>query len=166
MDEYTLEIERGYSVICDYCIDFIKPKIEPPYIDIGCNAGWLLSEVAGGHGVELSKPLAEIAAHKGLTIFNCDATFIPVDDGKYRTVILISVLEQCYNWKDVLKEAIRVSNNKVIGINPIPDMSQWGRIGGWVNSVIPPYYLIKSFEQYRVTVEKLDHAKYYFEIIK
>jgi len=50
-------------------------------------------------------------------------------------------------------EAKRVGR-RVIGINPYPG-SPWGKIGGWVKSVIPPEFKY---------VERFDKDRYYFEI--
>jgi ubiquinone/menaquinone biosynthesis C-methylase UbiE len=87
---------------------------------------------------------------------------LPFEDKTFDTVVLSCVLEQCDDWEKVLIEALRVCKEKVIGINPIPEKSPWGFVGGWVKSVIKPDYL-KSF--YGATIQYPDIAgKYYFEI--
>lgn len=165
--EYNIQIERGHSEIADYCTDYIKKKITGEYLDIGCNTGLLLSEVPGGIGVEQSEQLYKKAIEKGLEVYHASGDKLPFYAGSFDTVVINSVLEQCHDWKAVLKEAIRVTRHKVIGINPIPG-SQWGKVGGWVKSVIEPTFILydSDFEEYNGAVHFIGHDKYYFELVK
>ena len=168
MEEYRLEIKRGHTDICDYCMDIIKPHIEPPYLDIGCNSGWLLSEIQGGYGIDQSNYLIDIAKSKGYNVACCSAESIPAADGIFTTSVLINILEQCQDWRQVLKEAIRMSNKIIIGINPIPDKSPWGREGGWVRSIISTDDMVKFCEEVGVMAEiqEIEHDKYFFKLTK
>jgi SAM-dependent methyltransferase len=151
---YNVKIERGHTPVNDKIIDFLKPRIHGSYIDIGCNTGWLLSEVSGGVGVEQSRELVEKATAKGLTVYQASAENLPVFLEKFDTAILSCVLEQCEDWERVLGEAQNVAH-RVIGINPYPG-SPWGKVGGWVKSVIPPEYFTHT--------EPIDLDRYYFEL--
>lgn len=167
MSEYTLEIERGHSKICDFCIDFIKPHIHGSFLDVGCNAGWLLSEMPDGVGLDASKHLVNRCHEKGLNAIHGYAYELPFNDNNFDTVVIINTLEQIMAWEVALLEAIRVAKERVIGINPMPGKSQWGYVGGHVESVIPPSeieLLVSSVHQ--VNIFELEHGKYYFEILK
>lgn len=147
---YNCVIERGHSEINDRIIDFLKTKIQGRYLDVGANTGWLLREVPGGIGIDNSPLMVEMS--KGSVVLG-EAENIPFKDKEFDTVVLSCVLEQCDDWEKALKEAQRVGN-RVIGINPYPG-SRWGKIGGWVKSIIDP----GNFK----TVEKFDEERYYFE---
>jgi len=151
---YDVIIERGHSEINDRIIDFLKPKIQGRYLDVGCNTGWLLEEVPNGVGVEPSAPLVKRATNKGLNVIEGSGEKLPFEEKEFDTVVLSCVLEQCEDWRKVLKECRRVGK-RVIGINPYPG-SPWGIKGGWVKSIIQPYEFI--------TTERLDSDRYYFEI--
>jgi hypothetical protein len=77
---------------------------------------------------------------------------LPFKDKEFDTVVLSCVLEQCEMPQEALQEAMRVGK-RVIGINPYPG-SRWGKIGGWVKSVIKPNFKY---------IEKIDDERYYFE---
>ena len=75
-----------------------------------------------------------------------------------KSEVLISV--RSFRYPDYVSELQKFFNFHII--NPIPEKSPWGFVGGWVKSVIKPDYL-KSF--YGATIQYPDIAgKYYFEI--
>jgi SAM-dependent methyltransferase len=165
-NQYFVDIIRGHSDQNDYIIDFLKPRIVGDYLDIGCNSGWLLSEVPGGMGVDLSKTMVRKANDKGLKAFWMDAADLNFYAKSFDTAILSCILEQCENWQDVLMEAMRVGK-RVIGTNPVPG-SKWGVIGGCVKSVIAAED-ITSFARHnnsiRISIEPMLYDRYFFRIL-
>lgn len=155
---YSTVIERGTSPINDHIIGWLKLRIVAPWIDIGCNTGWLLSEVPGGVGVDASPVMVAAARAKGLDAHLAYAESLPFRC-EFETAVLSCVLEQCSDPLAALAEARRVAR-RVIGVNPIPG-SPWGVAGrGCVRSVIPPA-LIESMGG---TTEQMDKHRYFFEI--
>lgn len=154
-NNYSTIIERGHHPINDRIIDFLKPKIQGRWLDIGCNAGWLLSEVPFGTGIDASIKMVELAKLKGLRVFHGSADALPFNDGEFDTVVMSCVLEQCKDWKKAFKESKRVGY-VIIGINPYPG-SRWGVIGGCVKSIIPPDEMEDTY------IERFDDERYYFE---
>jgi hypothetical protein len=156
---YRTVIERGNSPLADWCIDFLKPRITPPYLDIGCNCGWLLSEVDGGMGVDQSEPLILAARAKGLSVLLAPAHAIPLPTKYFATCVLCNVLEQCYDPDAVFCEAVRLGS-RVIGLSPIPG-GPWGVAGvGWVRSVLSRQW----FEERGCAVEEhKDRGKLAFQ---
>jgi len=148
---YDCVIERNHNEINNKIIDFLKTKIYGKYLDVGANTGWLIREKEGGIGVDSS--IEMVNKSNGL-IRLANANNLPFKDKEFDIVVMSCVLEQCDDWEIALKEAMRVGK-KVIGINPYPG-STWGKIGGWVKSIIPTdkFTYIKRF----------DKDRYYFEI--
>lgn len=157
-EDYKCVIERGHSEINDKIIDFLKTKIIGRYIDIGCNTGWLLSEVRGGVGVDSSRFCIDKAREKGLIVHLANAEELPFRNQEFDMAILSCIMEQSDRPMKILNEAKRVAR-KVIGINPIPG-SRWGVIGGHVKSVIPP----ELMEDIGCETFKFDNERYYFTI--
>ena len=149
--DYDCVIERGHNKINDKLIDFLKTKIRGKYLDVGANTGWLLREVPKGMGIDASPVMVEKS--DGLVKLGY-AESLPFESKSFNMVVLSCVLEQCENPDKVLEEARRVGR-RVIGINPIPG-SPWGKIGGWVKSIISP-------EKFTYT-EEIDKDRYYFEL--
>jgi SAM-dependent methyltransferase len=147
---YDVIIERGHSEINDRIIDFLKTKIKGNFLDVGCNTGWLVKELSG-FGIDASPEMVKIANDPRIILGKAEK--LPFRDKEFDTVVLSCVLEQCDRPQDALKEARRVGK-RVIGINPYPG-SRWGKIGGWVKSIISP-------EEFNYT-EKIDDERYYFE---
>jgi hypothetical protein len=132
---YTTVIERGHSELSDWCHDFlVQQRIEAPWLDVGCNSGWLLSEVPGGVGMETSPVLRRLAIAKGHLVAAPDQ-FGAFPSHYFRTAVLGSVLEQTTDPDALLSLAKRLAR-RVIGLSPIPG-GPWGTVGGWVRSVIP-----------------------------
>lgn len=132
---YTTVIERGNSELSDWCHDFlVQQRIEAPWLDVGCNTGWLLSEVPGGIGAELSDPLRTVALRAGRAVMH-PAHLASFPAKYFATAVLGSVLEQCEDPAAVLRESQRLAS-RVIGLSPIPG-GPWGSVGGWVRSVLP-----------------------------
>ena len=134
---YNVIIEKGHTPVNDAIIQFIGAQIKGRYLDVGCNSGFLLETVPNGFGVDLSPLMINIAMEKGLPVQQANAEKLPFKDKEFDTVVLFCVLEQTENWKQALSEAKRVGK-RVIGINPYPGKSRWGKIGDWVKSIIPP----------------------------
>lgn len=132
---YATVIERGQSELSDWCHDFLaQQRIEAPWLDIGCNSGWLLSEVPGGMGCDTSDVMLELARQRGLAVERPEH-FRQFPARYFHTAVLGSVLEQCSDPDAVLREAQRLAG-RVIGLSPIPG-GPWGTVGGWVRSVLP-----------------------------
>ncbi len=156
---YTTVIERGTNPVNDRIIDFLKPRIRGRWLDIGCNSGWLLSEVPRGSGVDASPELVQRARSKGLDARVGLAECLPFDAAEFATAVLSCVLEQCVDPEAVVREAQRVAG-RIIGVNPIPGASLWGSVGGWVRSVIPE----ARMQAMGAKTEPMDEQRYYFEI--
>lgn len=154
---YSTVIERGYTPANDRIIDWLKPRIVAPYIDIGCNTGWLLSEVPGGIGIDRSPVMVEAARAKGLDVIEADAARIPLD-GPFETAVLSCVLEQCPDPGAVIAEARRLAK-RVIGIASIPGASIWGTVCGWTVSILPEAWM----QSLGATTERIDNERYFFE---
>ncbi len=129
-----------------------------PYLDIGCNAGWLLSEVPNGIGIDASEPLIRQAQARGVQAIVGQAEALPFRDRAFDCGVLSCVLEQCPDWRAAFLEAARVAR-RIIGINPLPGRSPWGSVQGWVRSVIEP----EDMERMGCCVVPMDEARYYFE---
>lgn len=151
-NNYNVIIERGHTEINDRIIDFLKTKIKGKFLDVGCNTGWLVKELPNGTGIDASVNMVNRA--KDFRIIYGWAEKLPFKDKEFDTVVLSCVLEQCQRPEIALQEALRVGK-RVIGINPYPG-SPWGKIGGWVKSIIKP-------SNFKYT-EKFDNDRYYFEI--
>lgn len=157
---YRTVIERGNTPANDRIIDYLKPRIGGGrWLDIGCNAGWLLSEVAGGVGLDGSEPLAAMARKRGAAVVLGRAEALPFAGGTFETAVLSCVLEQVPNWRQAFAEAARVAR-RVIGINPLPGRSPWGALQGWVRSVIAP----QEMAALGCRVEAMDPQRYFFEL--
>lgn len=161
--DYNVIIEQGRSKENDEIIEFLIPKCVGYTLDIGANAGYLISKLPNAVGVDNSPIVVDKAKELGRNVILVEDK-LPFEDKTFNTVVLSCVLEQCDDWEKVLHEALRVCKGKVIGINPIPEKSAWGIVGGtiWVKSVIRPSYL--EFN-YNAEISYPDLAgKYYFEI--
>ena len=156
--DYNVLIERGRSPMNDAIIDFLKTKISGFTLDVGANTGWLISELDNAIGVDTSPIVVEEAKRLGRDVRLIGGD-LPFPDKTFDTVVISCVLEQCEDWKSVLKEALRVCKGKVIGINPIPG-SGWGKIVGWVKSVIPESEMI---EMGAIIEYPNIEGKYYFQ---
>jgi SAM-dependent methyltransferase len=157
---YSTVIERGYTPTNDRIIDYLKPRIRAPWIDIGCNTGWLLSEVPGGVGVDRSPVMVAAARAKGLDVLEADAVALPYD-GPFETAVLSCVLEQCQYPGAVITEARRVAR-RVIGVASLPGASVWGTICGWTVSLLPEDWM----RSLGARTEHIDEARYYFEFTR
>ncbi len=158
--DYDVIIEQGRSKENDAIIKYLVPKCVGKVLDIGANAGYLISKLPDAIGVDNSPIVVNKAKELGRNVILIKDK-LPFEDKTFDTVVLSCVLEQCDDWEKVLLEALRVCKDRCIGINPIPG-SQWGKIRGWVKSVIDPDYM-ESF--YGATIQYPDIAgKYYFEI--
>lgn len=140
--DYNVIIEQGRSKENDEIIEFLIPKCVGYTLDIGANAGYLISKLPNAVGVDNSPIVVDKAKELGRNVILVKDK-LPFEDKSFDTVVLSCVLEQCEDWEKVLHEALRVCKGKVIGINPIPEKSVWGIVGGtiWVKSVIKPSYL-------------------------
>lgn len=143
-DIYDIDITPNRSALNARIFEVLIPELKPPYLDIGCNSGYLLSKVPGGTGIDNSPILIEKALKSNLTAVQGDIEKgLPFADNEFNQSVLSCVLEQTDNPLFVLEEAIRVSRYEVVGINPIPGKSQWGTLNAdnkskWVKSIIPP----------------------------
>lgn len=158
---YTVIIEKGHKLANDAIIEFLIPRVEGNWLDVGCNTGWLLSCVPNGVGVDATRAMVQRAAAKRLRVCWAWGEALPFPDDCFDCVVLGSVLEQSSSPNSVLREALRVGG-KVIGINPYPD-SPWGEgsRSPWANSVIYPG---KFGRRWNASVEHFDRYRWYFEI--
>ncbi len=159
---YKTVIERGRSPQSDAMHDFLVPRISGHWLDVGCNAGWMLSDIPNGVGVEPSLSLVELARAKGLEVHHAWAEELPFPSASFDLAVMSGVLQIVTNWRKAIAEAQRVAA-RTIGLNPYPG-TPWGVIGGkhpWVRSVIDPAELIRL----GATIEH-NAAKdiYFFEI--
>ncbi|HRY74272.1 MAG TPA: class I SAM-dependent methyltransferase [Candidatus Dojkabacteria bacterium] len=164
--DYDVIIEKGRSATNDAIIQFLKAKIgKEKFLDIGTNTAWLIDECPQGEGCDYSPKMVELAKKKGHDVIVANACNLPYKDDAFPICVLSCVLEQIEDWQKALKEAIRVSTNKVIGVSPYPLKSTWGVVGGtvWVKSVIDPQQLI---DMYSATILPCVETHYYFEINK
>lgn len=159
---YRAVIERGRSPINDAIHDFLVPRISGDWLDIGCNAGWMLSDVPRGVGVEPSVYLVELAGAKGHTVHHAWAEDLPFAAQTFDTALMASVLCNVEDWRKALAEAQRVAI-RVIGVLPYPG-TPWGIVGGkhkWVRHVIDP-------DELRVIGARIEDqvtpSDYFFEI--
>ena len=155
---YPTVICRGYTAINDWIIDFLADRVWGRYVDIGCNCGFLLSEVPGGIGVDLSEPMVREALKRHVPAVLGRAEALPFPDRVFDTAVLSCVLEQTERPDLVISEALRVAR-RVIGINPIPGASQWGAKGGWIRSVLPEAMMHAA----GFRTERMDAERYFFE---
>jgi len=135
-------IQRGRSPLTDAIHDFLLPRISGHWLDIGCNAGWMLSDIPNGVGVEPSLYLVELALAKGLDVHHGWAEELPFPAASFDTALMASVLQNIENWREALSEARRVAK-RIIGVSAYPG-SPWGIVGGrhpWVRSVVYPLEL-------------------------
>lgn len=159
--DYDVIIEQGHSKENDDIIEFLIPKCAGHTLDIGANAGYLISRLPNAVGVDNSPIVVDKAKELGRNVILVKNR-LPFKDKTFDTVVLSCVLEQCKDWEKVLNEALRVCKGKVIGINPIPEKSSWGFVGGWVKSIIEPNYLESNYGA-EISYPNLV-GKYYFEI--
>jgi SAM-dependent methyltransferase len=155
-NHYNVVIEKGHTSVNDAIIKFIGAQITGRYLDVGCNTGYLLETVPGGFGIDASPIMVDLAMEKGLPVRLANAEKLPFKDKEFDTVVLSCVLEQTEDWKQALNEAKRVGK-RVIGINPYPG-STWGKIWGWVKSIIPPEEIEGAL------IMPFDRERYYFEV--
>lgn len=159
---YRAVIQRGRSPQTDAIHDFLVPRISGHWLDIGCNAGWMLSDIPDGVGIEPSLLLVELARAKGLTVHHGWAEELPFPAATFDTALMASVLEQAEDWRKALTEAQRVAA-RVIGVMPYPG-SPWGVVGGKhsrVRNVIDP----KEFAVvWGAKIERVTENDYFFEL--
>lgn len=141
--------------------EFLMERIQGRWLDVGCNTGWLLQDVANGVGIEPTWLLVRRAREKGLNVVYGWGEYLPFADGVFDTVVLASVLEQCLEPYRVVREAIRVGG-KVIGCNSTPE-GPWGLNSSspWVKAVLYP---AEFAETWGARVEPYDDIAYYFEV--
>jgi len=133
------------------------------YVDIGCNGGFLLSEVKGGIGVEYTHWLVQKCLERGLQAIKWDAHDLPFKDKAFNTSVLSTILHQLNNWEQALSEGIRVAKT-TIGIENYPGKSPWGvpNAGNeWVKSIVDPQYL---GVKYGAEILDIDGIHYLFKI--
>ena len=159
--DYDVIIEQGRSKENDAIIKYLVPKCVGKVLDIGANAGYLISKLPDAIGVDNSPIVVNKAKELGRNVILIKDK-LPFEDKTFDTVVLSCVLEQCEDWEKVLNEALRVCKGKVIGINPLPEKSAWGFVGGWVKSVIRPSYLEFNYNA-EISYPNLE-GKYCFEI--
>jgi len=105
-------------------LKLVQPRRGQSLLEIGCGTGHNLEFFIGlgldVAGVDCSQPMLQIAAHKlgsRVKLYPEQANKLSFDDNSFDIVTLINVLEFLRDPAGVLKEAVRVSRNKVyIGV--------------------------------------------------
>lgn len=135
---YNIVIEQDHSPNNVRVHDFLAARVKAPYLDVGCNTGWLLEMVDGGIGIDPTFALVQRARMKGLNVVFGWGEYLPFCDNVFAYVVLSCVLEQCEEPGLVLRESLRVGR-LVLGVTPYPD-SPWGKGSSspWVRSVLEP----------------------------
>lgn len=88
-------------------------------LDLGCGDGLLLSLLKGkgiqGKGLDISEKGVSKAKEKGLDVTVFDfSNKLPFPDNTFDTVIMLDLLEHLYDPESLLKEARRVSRDRVV----------------------------------------------------
>jgi SAM-dependent methyltransferase len=158
--DYRVNIRPGHSPINDALMAWLIPKVkergERSYLDIGCNTGWLLETVPGGVGVDLSEYCVRACRDKNLPVISANACALPFLPGTFNLAVLSCILEQIATPEIALTQAQLVAS-RGIGIMPIPG-SPWGRVAGWVKSVLEPKWFIDR----GCSTSRLDPDRYWF----
>lgn len=158
---YGIIIEKDHCELSDIIHACMVSRVTAPYLDVGCNTGWLLKDVAGGVGLDATWALAQRAKSKELNVVWGWGEHLPFADKSFACVVLSGVLEQCVEPVLVLREALRVGR-RVIGINPCPD-SPWGKASQspWVKSVLESESFAK---EWNARVGRCAETHWWFEI--
>ncbi|MDH4123342.1 MAG: methyltransferase domain-containing protein [Thermoplasmata archaeon] len=91
-------------------------------LDIGTGTGRFLSAIekndVDGYGLDLSRNMLMKAREKGIiNLVQGNATKLPFQDRRFDGVLMTSLLHLVDDWKEVIREACRVSNRAVISID-------------------------------------------------
>lgn len=95
-----------------------------PVLDLGCGDGFLLkilkNKNISGEGVDVSKTAIKKAAEQGVQgkAFDFSNGGLPYKDNSFEFVLMTDVFEHLYYPEIVVKEAYRITKNKVIIITP------------------------------------------------
>lgn len=97
-------------------------------LDIGCNSGYMVDfhKKAKWYGVDCSLKLVEKAIARGMIADVGQAEKLDHHENFFKTAVLGDILEHVYNPTQVIKEAVRVSSNSVVGSVPT-ESSWWGK---------------------------------------
>lgn len=100
-------------------------------LDVGCNSGYIvdfLPKHCRVYGVELSDPLAKLAAERLVGVKVAEADELPYPDRSMDVVILGEIIEHVFDPVHTVKEATRVARRLVLGSTPHEE-SKWGPHG-------------------------------------
>lgn len=95
-----------------------------PVLDLGCGDGFLLKILRDrnifGEGVDVSKTAIKKTIARGIqgTIFDFSDGDLPYKNDSFEVVLMTDIFEHLYYPEIVVKEAHRITNNKVIIVTP------------------------------------------------
>lgn len=106
-------------------LDWIRSNVEPPILDVGCGHSiyfWFDSEDGAYHieeeveylGVDKYEDPIDTGYDTPENFMVAPAEDLPLDDDSYKTVLLGEILEHADNPIQVIQEAKRVSNSKIL----------------------------------------------------
>jgi len=98
-------------------ITWILTRCEEPILDVGSADGWVFRDT------DLDVTYVDIDLYDLPNFIRADAHNLPLPDNSYNTVVLAEILEHVYNPIQVLREAKRVSYNKIL--ITVPDEFHW-----------------------------------------
>lgn len=112
-------VEKRLRIEEDLVYSEIKPfLIAGNALDIGTGSGRIAQKInAGGFTTSVIDVIDFNQSNLPLTIY--DGKTIPFPDDKFTNVTLLTVLHHCDSYKDVLSEAIRVSQKNIIIIESV-----------------------------------------------
>lgn len=102
---------------------FIKQEAEEKILDIGAASAQYFDDDVDFDVVDIHKPNRWKVDHKCNKWIHGDAHDLPLEDEQYKSVLLCDILEHVISPIQVLSEAYRVTNSKIVITTP--DEHRW-----------------------------------------